>query len=351
MRGDPFMAIFMVKCPSCGCATELNDEKESGFCTECGWKILTAEAELYTEADAAAAEAPADAPVQAEAPEMPAAPEAEMPVVPAEVELPAVPAAEAPPSAPAPVEAHAPVPVYTGPALSNTEHLDYLILHQPQPLDSVVFHSSDECAAYVNSLHELILDAGARYAQMNHAEEATCLDFLERGIGYCDYLDTKRLRFLAGTHQEKGRTVEDYGSYPVSKAVLKDLKQAREDFVAAYNGFFTPKIAAAKAALEDTKGKIKELPPSLRFFRSFCTPVMGILTAILLAVGIFAMVKSEGKFSWLNLGILIVGAALFITWAVTTVLWVLRGRSARQLYKAAERQTDEIRGYRSKLKS
>ena len=252
--------------------------------------------------------------------------------------------------APAAVEAPAPAPVYTGPALSNAEHLDYLILHQPQPLDSVVFHSSDECAAYVNSLHELILDAGARYAQMNHAEEATCLDFLERGINYCDYLDTKRMRFLAGTHQDKGRTVEDYGSYPVSKAVLKDLKQAREDFVEAYNGFFTPKIAAAKAALEETKSKIKDLPPSLRFYRSFCTPVMGILTAILLAVGIFAVVKSEGV-NWLNIGILIVGAALFIAWAVTTVIWVLRGRSARQLYKAAERQTDEVRAYRGKLKS
>ena len=56
------MAVFMVKCPNCGSATELNDERESGFCTECGWKILTAEAELYTEADAAAAEAPADVP-------------------------------------------------------------------------------------------------------------------------------------------------------------------------------------------------------------------------------------------------------------------------------------------------
>ena len=81
--------------------------------------------------------------------------------------------------------------------------------------------------------------------QTGDAEEATCLDFLLRGINYCDYLDTKRMRFLAGTHQDKGRTVEDYGSYPVSKAVLKDLKQAREDFVEAYNGFFTPKIAAS----------------------------------------------------------------------------------------------------------
>ncbi len=335
------MAVFMVKCPNCGSATELNDEKESGFCTECGWKILTAEAELYTEADAPAAEAPTDEPevsAEAEAPtEAPA-------VVEAPVEVPAV------VEAPAPVETPAPVPVYTGPALTNAEHLDYLILHQPQPLDSVVFHSSDECAAYVNSLHDLILDAGARYARMNHAEEATCLDYLERSISYCDYLDTKRLRFLAGTHQEKGRTVEDYGSYPVSKAVLKDLKQAREDFVEAYNGFFTPKIAAAKAALEETKSKIKDLPASLRFYRSFCTPVMGILTAILLAVGIFAVVKSEGV-NWLNIGILIVGAALFITWAVTTVIWVLRGRSARQLYKAAERQTDEVRAYRGKLKS
>ncbi len=343
------MAVFLVKCPNCGCATELNDEKESGFCTECGWKILTAEAELYTEADAPEAGAPSDAPegpVEAEAPaEVPAVEEAPE-EVPAAVEAPAP--AEA--DVPAPAESPVPVPVYTGPALTNAEHLDYLILHQPQPLDSVVFHSSDECAAYVNSLHDLILDAGARYARMNHAEEATCLDFLERGIGYCDYLDTKRLRFLAGTHQEKGRTVEDFGSYPVSKTVLKDLKQAREDFVEAYNGFFTPKIAAAKAALEETKSKIKDLPASLRFYRCFCTPVMGILTAILLAVGIFAVVKSE-SLNWTNIAILAVGAALFIAWAATTVIWVLRGRSARQLYKAAERQTDEVRAYRGKLKS
>ena len=41
------MAIYMVKCPSCGSATELNDEKDFCFCTECGKKILASEAELY----------------------------------------------------------------------------------------------------------------------------------------------------------------------------------------------------------------------------------------------------------------------------------------------------------------
>ena len=330
MRGDPFMAIYTVKCPSCGSATELNDEKDFGFCTECGEKILTAEAELYTE------EAAEDVP----------APAAEAVPVPAAEDVPAAapaPAAEAP---------AAPPPVYSGPPLSNAEHLDYLILHQPQRLDSIVFHSSDECAAYVNGLHTLLLDAAARYAQMNHAEEATCLDFLERGIGYCDYLDTKRLRFLAGTHEEKGKTVEDFGSYPVSKDVLKDLKQTREDFIEAYNGFFKPKIAAAKTALDETKDKIKSLPAELRFFHNFCTPVMGILTLALTVVGIIPLATKQSAFGMnLNTLILIVGAALFIAWAVTTVLWIIRGTTARQLYKAAERQVNEVRTYRAKLKS
>ncbi len=336
MRGEPFMAIYTVKCPSCGSATELNDEKDFGFCTECGGKILTAEAELYTEETAEETPAPAEESVPAPAAEAVPAAVAPAPAVEA-------PAVEAPAAAP---------PVYSGPALSNAEHLDYLILHQPQRLDSIVFHSSDECAAYVNGLHTLLLDAAARYAQMNHAEEATCLDFLERGIGYCDYLDTKRLRFLAGTHEEKGKTVEDYGSYPVSKNVLKDLKQTRENFIEAYNGFFKPKIAAAKAGLEETKDKIKALPAELRFFHNFCTPVMGILTLALTIVGIIPLVTKQSTFGVnLNTLILIVGAALFIAWAVTTVLWIIRGATARQLYKAAERQANEVRTYRAKLKS
>ena len=70
-----------------------------------------------------------------------------------------------------------------------------------------------------------------------------------------------------------------------------------------------------------------------------------------LAIGILAMVKNEGGFNWLNLGILVVGAALFITWAVLTVLWIMKGAGARQLYKAAERQANEIRTYKAKLKS
>ena len=61
------MAIYMVKCPSCGSATELNDEKDFCFCTECGKKILASEAELY---------APADDPTPADSP-MPV-PEAEV---------------------------------------------------------------------------------------------------------------------------------------------------------------------------------------------------------------------------------------------------------------------------------
>ena len=333
MRGDPFMAIYMVKCPACGSATELNDEKDFGFCTECGTKILTADAELYVPEEDAAAPAPAETPAQ------PAAEEEKL----------SVPA----PAASAEEEESLSVPplVYNGPPLSNTEHLEYLILHQPQPLDSVVFHNSDECAAYVNSLHDLIMELGARYEQMNHAEEATCLDYLDRGINYCEYLDTRRLRFLAGTHEEKGRTVEDYGTYPVSKTLLKEIKAVREHFVASYNGFFQPKIAAAKAELEESREKIRNLPAFTRFSRSFCTPLMGILTAVLVVIGILAVTKTEAGWNLLNTAILIVGALLFLAWAVLTVRWVLTGAGARQLYKAADRQIGEVRTYRAKLKS
>ena len=324
------MAIYTVKCPSCGSATELNDEKDFGFCTECGMKIMTAEAELFVSEEPSAAAAPA-----AEA-------------------APAVqPAPDFEPEAAAEEDAPAPLPVYDGPALSNAEQLEYLILHQPQPLDSVVFRNSDECAAYVNDLHALIRDLGARYERMNHAEEATCLDYLERGIGYCEYLDTRRLRFLAGTHEENGKVVEDYGTFPVSKTLLKEIKDVREQFVQSYNSFFQPKIAAAKAALEETKEKIKALPGLLRFYHSFCTPLMGILTAALFAVGLVPILTMEKYSFGLNVNTLIcvVGAVLFIAWIITTVLWIIKGGSARQLYKAADRQIGEVRTYRAKLKS
>lgn len=328
------MAIYMAKCPECGSATELNDEKDFGFCTECGKKILTQDAELWTETDAPASDAP-----------QPDAPQSDAPV--ADI----VPADIAPAPEPEPA-VETPVAVYAGPPLTNAEHLDYLILHQPQPLDSMVFHSSDECAAYANDLHALVLELRGRYAAMNHAEEATCLDFLERGIGYCEYLDTRRLKFLAGTHEEKGRTVEDYGTYPVSKSLLKEIKDTREQFVAAYNGFFQPKIAGAKAALEDTKTKIKNLPGAMRFYHSFCTPLMGILTLALFAIGLVPiLMKLENLDLRINIPIAVVGGALFIAWAVTTVMWVVKGGSARQLYKAADRQVSEVRTYRAKLKS
>ena len=335
MRGDPFMAIYMVKCPACDSATELNDEKDFGFCTECGTKILTAEAELFVPEENAAAPA-----LSAE--ETPAAADAA-------AETLSVPAPAAEPE----TEVSLPVPamVYDGPRLSNTEHLEYLILHQPQPLDSVVFHNSDECAAYVTSLHDLILELGARYEQMNHAEEATCLDYLDRGIAYCEYLDTRRLRFLAGTHEEKGRMVEDYGTYPVSKTLLKEIKAVREHFVASYNGFFQPKIAATKAALEESREKIRNLPAFTRFSRSFCTPLMGILTAVLVVIGILAVTRTGGGWNLVNTAILIVGALLFLAWAILTVRWIFTGAAARQLYKAADRQIGEVRTYRAKLKS
>ena len=335
------MAIYMVKCPACGSATELNDEKDFGYCTECGKKILTAEAELWTESDAPASD---------DTPDISASVGHDAHIVPPD---------DAPDTA-ASVghDAHivppddTPVAVYAGPPLTNAEHLDYLILHQPQPLDSMVFHSSDECAAYANDLHALVLELRGRYAAMNHAEEATCLDFLERGIGYCEYLDTRRLKFLAGTHEEKGRTVEDYGTYPVSKSLLKEIKDTREQFVAAYNGFFQPKIASAKAALEDTKTKIKNLPGAMRFYHSFCTPLMGILTLALFAIGLVPiLMKLENLDLRINIPIAVVGGALFIAWVVTTVMWVIKGGSARQLYKAADRQVSEVRTYRAKLKS
>ena len=329
------MAIYLVKCPSCGSATELNDEKDFGFCTECGMKILTSEAELYTEPESA----PSDAPTASTGSGVPDSPLNDDAVItPAETDGPSAPPAE--------------VPVYDGPPLSNAEQLDYLILHRPQQLDSVVFRSSDECAAYVTGLHDLICDLGARYERMNHAEEATCLDYLERGIGYCEYLDTRRLRFLAGTHEENGKVVEDYGTFPVSKTLLKEIKDVREQFVSAYNGFFQPKIAAAKAALEETKEKIKSLPGNLRFYHSFCTPLMGILTAALFAIGLVPILMKVPKLDLrINIPIAVVGGLLFIAWIVTTVIWIVRGGSARQLYKAADRQVNEVRTYRAKLKS
>ena len=341
------MAIYMVKCPDCGSPTELNDEKDFCFCTECGKRIPRDDAELYVPDPAPgtappaepADSAPAEADAPSPAPEPPAPSDAERddPGAP----LPA-PAAEPEPAAPA-------APAIEVPTLPNAEQVSWLVMRQPQPLDSVVFRSSDECAAYGGDLHQLISEAQLRYAKMNHAEEATCLDFLGRAIGYCDMLDTKRLRYLAGTHMDKNKVVEDYGSYPVSKDVLKGIKQAREDFLEAYNGFFKPKIAATKAELEETKQKIRDLPASMRFYHSFCTPVMGILTAILLAVGIFAVVK--GGATLMNIAILAVGAILFIAWAVLMVLWLMKGAGARQLYKAAERQATEIRALRGKLKS
>ena len=337
------MAVYLVKCPSCGSATELNDEKEFGFCTECGTRIATAEAELFvppaqSEGEAPAVEAPVPASFEEAVPAADAEPEAET---------------QPTPESEAEAEEEPALPVYDGPELSNTEHLEHLIMHQPQPLDSVVFHSSDECAAYVRDLHALILDLDARYRKMNHAEEATCLDYLERGVAYCEYLDTRRMRFLAGTHEENGKTVEDYGTFPVSKSVLKEIKAVRERFVEAYNGFFTPKIAAAKASLDETKEKIRALPGAMRFCHSFCTPLMGILTAALFAVGLVPILVMEQYSFGFNVNTLIavVGAVLFIAWVVTTVLWVIRGGSARQLYKAAERQVGEIRAYRGKLKS
>ena len=336
------MAIYMVKCPACGSVTDLNDEKDFGFCTECGTKILTADAELWTEPDAPQSDTPAANIVPPDDTSDSVGHDAHI-----------VPQPDAPEPAPEPEPAvETPVAVYAGPPLTNAEHLDYLILHQPQPLDSMVFHSSDECAAYANDLHALVLELRGRYAAMNHAEEATCLDFLERGIGYCEYLDTRRLKFLAGTHEEKGLTVEDYGTYPVSKSLLKEIKDTREQFVAAYNGFFQPKIAGAKAALEDTKTKIKNLPGALRFYHSFCTPLMGILTLALFAIGLVPiLMKLENLDLRINIPIAVVGGALFIAWAVTTVMWVVKGGSARQLYKAADRQVSEVRTYRAKLKS
>ena len=328
MKGAPFMAIYMVKCPSCGSATELNDEKDFGFCTECGMKILTAEAELFVPPE--------------EGGDAPAAPVPELTLTPAPLAE-AEEEEDAAPPAP---------PVYDGPVLSNAEQLNYLIMHQPQPLDSVVFRSSDDCANYANSLHDLIMELSARYARMNQAEEATCLDYLERGIAYCEYLDTRKLKFLAGTHEEKGRTVEDFGTYPVSKTLLKEIKDVREQFVSAYNGFFEPKIQAAKAALDETKEKIRQLPGAMRFYHSFCTPLMGILSAALFAIGLVPMLlKLQSVDLRVNIPIAVVGGALFIAWVVTTVLWVLKGGSTRQLYKAADRQVNEARTYRAKLKS
>ena len=357
------MAIYMVKCPECGSATELNDEKDFCFCTECGMRIPKEDAELFVPDPAPGTEAPeADAPdpddsvgrdahiAASPAPDdsisfgvgIPDDPGAPPIVSPDDIAPVGHDAHIVPPDAPA-------APAFDVPELPNAEQLSWLMLRQPQPLDSVVFHSSDECAAYVTDLHSLILEAQVRYSKMNHLEEATCLDFLDRAMGYCDMLDTKRLKFLAGTHMEKSKVVEDYGSYPVSKDVFKDIKQAREDFLEAYNGFFKPKIAAAKEALDETKQKIRDLPAAMRFYHAFCTPVMGILTAIWVAVGIFAVVK--GGASVMNIAILAVGAILFVTWAVLMVLWLMKGSGARQLYKAAERQVTELRGYKAKLRN
>lgn len=346
------MAVYMVKCPHCGSPTELDEEKDFCFCTECGMKIPKEDAELFVPDPAPGAEASEAPAPAAEEPEPPAPPSA--PDFAPKLTFGAAPDAVSgeKPDAPAVENAPAAEPeVFSGEKLNNAEQVNYLVTHQPQRLYNVVFHNSDECAAYVNDLHGLIMEAQRRYARMNHAEEATCLDFLDRAIDYCDYLDTKRLRFVAGSHREKGRTVEDFGFYPVSKDVLHDLKQAREELLEAYNCFFKPKIAAAKSALDETRTKIKALPASARFFHAFCTPVMGILTAILTGVGVFAVVKGEGGFGInLNTLILVVGGVLFLLWAVLAVRWLFIGRSARQLYKAAEDQMLEIRTYKAKLR-
>lgn len=296
-----FTPTVIVKCPACGTATELSDDKEFGFCTECGTKILFSDAELFTET-------------------------------------------------PVPVS----TPVFNDAGIPNSEHLNYAVMNQPQPLESIVFHNSDECAAYVNSLHDLIVELGQRFSYMNHAEESTCLDFLDRSIKYCDYLDTKKLRYLAGTTtSEDGKTTEDYGTYPVSKNVLKDIKEIRKQLVQEYNDFFLPKIQDVKTQLESTKGKISELPGQMKFFHIFCSIGVLAVGVVLLAVGLIPMLASKSisfGANWATL-LLIVGAVIVIAWIVCFILYVLKGTSARQLYKTAKRQTEEIRTYKEKLKN
>lgn len=289
-----------MKCPECGTANELSEEKEFCFCIECGAKILRSEAESFTD-----------------------------------------------------VPSPTPAPVFNA-SLPNSEHLNYAVMNQPQPLESIVFHNSDECAAYVNSLHALILELGQRFSAMNPAEESTCLDYLDRSIKYCDYLDTKKLRYLAGTTtSEDGKTTEDYGTYPVSKNVLKDIKEVRKQLVQNYNDFFLPKIQDTKTQLENTKSKISELPGQMKFFHIFCS--FGVLIAgiVIFALGLIPILVSKSLSfggNWATL-LLILGAVIIIAWIVCFILYMLKGTSARQLYKTAKRQNEEIRTYKEKLKN
>ena len=142
------MAIYLVKCPSCGSATELNDEKESGFCTECGMKIITAEAELYVpeEEPVPAEEAPVpDLPAPAE--EDAAAPDAALTFPPAE---------------------EAPAFVEVGPPLNNAEQLvadcfsDYSL--QFMVNSKGVVNSTELTAALINEGSSLKETAGVDHA-------------------------------------------------------------------------------------------------------------------------------------------------------------------------------------------
>jgi steroid 5-alpha reductase family enzyme len=149
------------------------------------------------------------------------------------------------------------------------------------------------------------------------------------------------MKYTAGTTVKKGKSETVYGTYPVPQNIVSEVADIRKRFTAEYNKFITPRIDKLREEINQTKGKIKELPQILQVSHMICNIWM-----FLVGLALIACTNSESA---------VTGVIGFLIWVIQIVFFIIgkvkdKDKTAKGLYKTLKAQKKELVSLNKQLK-
>lgn len=147
---------------------------------------------------------------------------------------------------------------------------------------ATAFYSSEECVSYVLGVYNRVTLLDRLYAFVDKDNDESTLKYIEIVEHSCKLLDRKTLQFIAGQRVKLGKSETVYGTYPVPRIIVAEVREIGRRFAEEGNKYIRPRIETTTAEIKELKTQIKALPKLQQAAHYVCA-WWGALIGLLLA--------------------------------------------------------------------